>query len=131
MNVSSCSAGGTAGAGALRRLGGAAHRLDCGSEHFFVEAGLAVEVIVDRGDVRAGPAADVAHGDLGEAALGKQPGGGREQPLARLEVLDAHSVRLNSTVAAVIATAPKISRNVRSKAIAPKPVFLSSRHLNA
>src|SRR2546428_9518778 len=42
-----------------------------------------------------------------------------------------HSGRLKSSVAAVMATAEKIRRNVRSDAIATNPVFLSSRFLNA
>ena len=45
--------------------------------------------------------------------------------------LPPHSCLLKSSVAAVIDTAEKIARNARSKVMASKPVFLSSRLLNA
>ena len=113
-------------------------------QHFAVEPELVAEVIVHRGDVGVRGPADLAHRHLLEAAIGEQTLAGLQQPIARRIVgaVDAapprrvpsvgfHSVRLKSIVAAVIATTEKISRNIRSPAIAAKPVFLSSRLLNA
>src|SRR6185503_14463284 len=106
---------------------------------------LAAEVIVDGGDVRMRALTDLAHRDFREAALGEEACGRFDETLARLEVGlgrsdgdrprhpcgHRHSVRLNSAVAAVIAIAEKTNRNSTSPAMAPKPVFLSSRLLKA
>ena len=72
-------------------------------------------MVVDRGDIGPRDAADVAHRDLLEAAIGEQPLRRLQQPLAGLGVARAgHSERLNSAVAALSDTTEKISRNIRS-----------------
>jgi hypothetical protein len=58
------------------------HRADRGLNDLLVEAVLAAEVIVDRGDIGAGGFADLADGDLGEATLGEESGRAVDQPLA-------------------------------------------------
>ena len=134
------------GAGLSRGVGGGAHRVDRRLQHLAIQAELVAEVIVDGRDVGVGGAADFADRHLPESALGEQPFGDLQEPIARRVVgavqaasaragaplrMPFHSVRLKSAVAADIATTEKISRNVRSPAIALKPVFLSSRHLRA
>src|SRR5262249_7246338 len=127
-----------ADAGGAPRLGGRPYGIDRHLQRFAVEAELVAEVVVHRSDVGVRLMTDVAHRDVAVAAIREQPLGDVAQALARLEVDSrahlracAHSVRLNSSVAALIATAANSSRNVRSPVMATNPVFLSSRLLNA
>ena len=66
------------------------HRPDRGLDDLLVEAVLAAEVIVDRGDVGAGGFADLADGDLGEATLGEESCRALDQPLAGLAFAIVH-----------------------------------------
>src|SRR5215471_3208432 len=122
-------------AGRTRRVVRRPHRLDGELQDFPVEAAFVAEVVVDRGDVGPRRPTDVSHGDLLEAPVGKQLCRGFQDPLARLAVPLTHgptySVLLNSKVAAVMQTAEKATRYNRSNETAPRPVFLSSRFLNA
>src|SRR5262249_3124464 len=118
-------------AGLAPRLGRRPHRVDGDLQYFAVQAELVAEMVVDRNNVRARRVADVADGDVAVAALGEQRLGRVQQPVAGLDVdgdakpgAAGHSVRLNSSVAALIATAANSIRNVRSPAIATNPVFL-------
>ena len=132
------------GAGLPRRLGGRPDRVDRRLQHLAIQPELVAEVVVDGGDVGVRGAAHLAHRDLPEPAIGEQPLRRSQQAVARRIVGAAgaacrraplrvpfHSVRLNRAVAADIATTENSSRNVRSPVIAPKPVFLSSRHFSA
>src|SRR5262249_41077095 len=96
-----------------------------------VEAQFVAEVIVDRRDVHARGAADFTDGHLLEPAAGKQAGCHADHALPGDPIAPLHSVRRKRSVAAVIATTEKVSRNRRSKEIAVKPVFFSSSDLNA
>ena len=109
------------------------HRADRDAHHLVIEPALAREVIVHRGDVGVRGAADVADGDVRVAMVGKETGCRGKETLACFDVLvrGTHRVRLNSSVAAVIATVEKTSRYSRSVVTASSPVFLSSRLLNA
>src|SRR5712691_8081181 len=118
-------------AGPPRRFAGRPHRGHRQLHDLAVQAELVAEVIVDRRHVRARLAADLAHADPLEPALGKQPRPGLHQPLAGLLIACRHSVLLKSMVAAVMATTEKAMRYRRSPPIATKPVFFRSRLFNA
>src|SRR5262245_22165952 len=113
-----------------RRLGEFAHRSGGGRQHFAIEPELVAEVVVHGRDVGVRRPADLPHGHALEPALGEQALGRFHQTIARFAIR-VHSVRLKSSVAAVMATTEKTRRKPRSYAIASNPVFLSSRFLNA
>src|ERR1035437_9019905 len=119
--------------GTLARLpgavAGAADFIDRHPHNGSVETELVVEVVVDSRDIGARRAADLANRDVLESAPREQPGRRFEQPLVCFLIL--HSVRLNSIVAAAMATTENSARYTRSPVIAPKPVFLSRRLLRA
>ena len=110
--IRSCSSAGVTLAGLLDRFRRPVHRPDRGVDDLVVETLLPAEVVVDGRDVGAGAPADLADGDLREAALGEQPRRDLDETLAGLEISIVHgySVRLKSSVAAVIATTEKIRR---------------------
>src|SRR5262245_24188325 len=122
--------GGLALAGDPGRLARLAHGVDGALQDLAVEAELVPEVVVHRGHVRVRGLADLPHGDPLEPPIAEEALRGDEEAGPGLRVR-LHSVRLKSRAARPMAIAEKTERNRRSKAMASKPVFLRSRHLNA
>ena len=106
--------GGVSRAGLPGSVVGRAHRINRGLHHHAVQPELVAEMVVDRGNVGARGAANLAHGHFLEAAIGEQPLGRLDQPVPGLAIRRAHNVRLKSIVAAPIATMENIIRNPRS-----------------
>src|SRR5262249_31780074 len=132
---------------AHRRLARLPHHRDGFLHHLEVETEFVAEVVVHRRDVRPRRPADFPHRHSLESTLGKEGLCLAQDPLATRFMPgtlpsagswlagprhgSAHSCRLKSSVAAVMANSEKRARKARSLQTGMSPVFLRSRLLSA